>query len=154
MEYIFREYEEKDYMSILKLVSEELEAAGEKVDKKEVERLFREHLDFERDTIRIMATDKGKLMGWYRYGPWPRGEEDPGEVVHLFDIALKKKFRGKGMGEILYKHFEDEVRAKEFTRIYSNTLAGNEHAQAFHEKMGFAKRRTEGENILWVKGLS
>ncbi len=153
MTHTFRDYEERDYMAVLSLVSEELEAAGEKMGKNEVERLFREHLDFEHDTIRIMATDKGKLIGWYRYGPWPRGEDDPGETVHLFDIALKKKFRGKGLGRALYKHFEDEVRAKGFTRIYSNTLVGNKHAQAFHEKMGFAKRRSEGQNILWVKGI-
>ena len=124
------------------------------MDKKEVERLFLEHLDSAQDTVRIMTTDKGKLVGWYRYGPWPRGEDDPGEVVHLFDIALRKKSRGKGLGRALYEEFEREVREKGYTRIYSNTLAGNKHAQSFHEKMGFAKRRTEGENILWVKGLS
>jgi GNAT superfamily N-acetyltransferase len=150
----FREYQETDYDELLKLVGEELTAAGEQPDKEEVARLFGEDLDPRRDVIRIMTDPKGKLAGWYRYGPWIQQTENYGRAVHLFDIALRKKFRGKGLGRALYQHFEAGVSERGFKRIYSNTLIGNAEAEAFHERAGFSVFKREERNTVWVKGLA
>ena len=54
---------------------------------------------------------------------------------HIGRIAVKKPYRGKGIGKTIMKSLMDEAIKMQFPEIW---LSSQYHAKGFYEKLGFA----------------
>jgi ribosomal protein S18 acetylase RimI-like enzyme len=56
---------------------------------------------------------------------------------YIFDIFVKKEFRGKGIGKILLEKAESHCREKGYSRILLRVFVNNANAIGLYNKMGF-----------------
>ncbi|MDX1277475.1 GNAT family N-acetyltransferase [Oceanihabitans sediminis] len=85
-------------------------------------------------TCFIAATEANEIAGialiYYRYSTWK------GKVIHLEDLIVSEKHRGKGIGTLLLDKvvlYASELGVK---RVNWEVLDWNEPAIAFYEKKG------------------
>ena len=65
-----------------------------------------------------------------RYSTWV------GDTLHLEDLIVTEKMRGKGIGTILYKSFLEEARRRDVNRVEWSVLDWNKPAIDFYKKTG------------------
>ena len=73
---------------------------------------------------------EGIAMIYPRYSSWK------GEVIHLEDLIVSQKLRGKGMGTLLLDEVVKYGKAKGVKRISWDVLDWNESAIKFYEQKG------------------
>ena len=54
---------------------------------------------------------------------------------HIGRVAVKKRYRGKGIGKMIMQSLIDEAVNMEFPEVW---LSSQYHAKGFYEKLGFA----------------
>ena len=82
----------------------------------------------------LVAEQNGKVLGmalyYYRYSTWK------GKTIHLEDLIVTEKMRGKGVGFELYKEIIKQGKRDQVRRIEWNVLDWNRAAIDFYEKSG------------------
>ena len=72
----------------------------------------------------------GIALYYYRYSTWK------GKTIHLEDLIVKDKMRGKGLGYALYSEIVKQAKKDKIRRIDWNVLDWNTPAIEFYEKSG------------------
>lgn len=72
----------------------------------------------------------GIALYYYRYSTWK------GKTIHLEDLVIKEKMRGKGLGYALYSEVIKEGKKDKVRRIEWNVLDWNTPAIEFYKKSG------------------
>lgn len=72
----------------------------------------------------------GMALYYSRYSTWK------GPTLHLEDLIVTKKMKGKGIGSKLYYQFIEHAYAQGLERIEWNVLDWNTPAVSFYEKSG------------------
>lgn len=73
--------------------------------------------------------------------------EHPDEIAYLADIAVKKEFRGQGIGTELTKYVLDVLKKDGYKRVYMKTLeVGKSMSYGIVIKLGF--KLLEGVNSI------
>ena len=82
----------------------------------------------------ILAETDNTIVGlaFYtsRYSTWV------GDTLHLEDLIVTKKMRGKGIGTLLYKSFLEEAKRRDVNRVEWSVLDWNKPAIDFYKKTG------------------
>lgn len=82
----------------------------------------------------LVAEQNGNILGmalyYYRYSTWK------GKTIHLEDLIVTEKMRGKGVGFELYKEIIKQGKRDQVRRIEWNVLDWNFAAIDFYEKSG------------------
>jgi len=82
----------------------------------------------------FVAEVAGEIVGmaliYYRFSTWK------GRAIHLEDLIVKDAWRGKGMGEALYKRVIQYAAEKKVKRIEWAVLNWNVGAIKFYERSG------------------
>ena len=82
----------------------------------------------------FVAEVESKIVGialyYYRYSTWK------GKTIHLEDLIVKDKMRGKGLGYALYSEIVKQAKKDKIRRIDWNVLDWNTPAIEFYEKSG------------------
>ena len=65
-----------------------------------------------------------------RYSTWV------GDTLHLEDLVVTKKMRGKGIGTLLYREFLLEAKQRGVNRVEWSVLDWNKTAIDFYKKSG------------------
>jgi ribosomal protein S18 acetylase RimI-like enzyme len=67
---------------------------------------------------------------------------------YIYDIFVKKEFRGKGIGKILLEKAESHCREKSYSRILLMVHVNNANAIGLYNKMGFKAEQMYMEKAL------
>tara|TARA_B100000989_G_scaffold255939_1_gene204938 strand:+ start:646 stop:1131 length:486 start_codon:yes stop_codon:yes gene_type:complete len=82
----------------------------------------------------LLAEFNSKIVGLAfftpRYSTWV------GDTLHLEDLIVTEKMRGKGIGTLLYKEFLEEAKQKGVNRVEWSVLDWNKTAIDFYKKSG------------------
>jgi len=79
-----------------------------------------------------IAEGNGAIIGWLRYNLfWD-------SVPFMNMIYFLEEYRKKGIGKILVKYWEEEMKQKGYTNVLTSTQS-NEEAQHFYRKLGYAE---------------
>jgi ribosomal protein S18 acetylase RimI-like enzyme len=70
------------------------------------------------------------------------------KVMYIDDIAVKKEFRGKHIGEALFYFVKEEAKRLNCYEITLRIYEGNESAMSFYKKMGMKTQSSYLEYIL------
>ena len=82
----------------------------------------------------ILAETDNTIVGLAFYTP--RYSTWVGDTLHLEDLIVTEKMRGKGIGTILYKSFLEEARRRDVNRVEWSVLDWNKPAIDFYKKTG------------------
>ena len=82
----------------------------------------------------ILAEADNTIVGLAFYTP--RYSTWVGDTLHLEDLIVTEKMRGKGIGTILYKSFLEEARRRDVNRVEWSVLDWNKPAIDFYKKTG------------------
>ena len=107
------------------------------------------------DDLGFIILRDGEEIG----GIWSRkfSEEFPGygfvsaDVAEL-GIAIKKEYRGNGVGGKLMEHFLDALRERGDKQV-SLSVNGDNHAAQWYQRMGFHTVAFDGRNMTMVLEL-
>ena len=124
-----------DVKDILRLLIElavyEKEPDAVKVTEKELIRDgFGENPKYQCILAEVDNTIVGLAFYTPRYSTWV------GDTLHLEDLIVTEKMRGKGIGTILYKSFLEEARRRDVNRVEWSVLDWNKPAIDFYKKTG------------------
>lgn len=72
----------------------------------------------------------GMALVYFRFSTWV------GKTVHLEDLIVKEKMRGKGIGMALYKRVMEYAKEKRVKRVNWMVLGWNKDAIDFYEGTG------------------
>lgn len=82
----------------------------------------------------LVAEINGEIPGialfYNRYSTWK------GKTIHLEDLIVSEKYRGKGIGMKLYESVMEEAQKQNVRRVEWNVLDWNTPAISFYEKTG------------------
>ncbi len=122
----------KDILSLLiELAEYEKEPDAVKLSEQELRRDgFGENPKYQCIMAEINKTIVGLAFYTPRYSTWV------GETLHLEDLIVTKKMRGKGIGTILYKSFLKEAKKRDVNRVEWSVLDWNKPAINFYKKTG------------------
>ena len=85
----------------------------------------------------LVAEHKGAgVVGYISFNPKPSFDEWYGKHIYLNEIAVKKGFRGEGIGKELMNRFISICKRKK-VNIKVDTLIKNKKTIEFYEEMGF-----------------
>jgi GNAT superfamily N-acetyltransferase len=77
-----------------------------------------------------LAEAEGQFVGWFRWNLfWDN-------TPFLNMLYLLEPHRGKGYGQELMAHWENQMRGMGFDRVMTST-ASDEYAQHFYQKLGY-----------------
>ena len=82
----------------------------------------------------ILAEADNTIVGLAFYTP--RYSTWVGDTLHLEDLIVTEKMRGKGIGTILYKSFLEEARRRDVNRVEWSVLDWNKPAIDFYKNTG------------------
>ena len=82
----------------------------------------------------LLAELNSEIVGLAFYTP--RYSTWVGDTLHLEDLIVTEKMRGKGIGTILYKSFLEEARRRDVNRVEWSVLDWNKPAIDFYKKTG------------------
>ncbi len=89
------------------------------------------------ETRHWVAEIQGSVVGWACSGP-PRDDDLPAHAHELYAIYLQPEYVGLGVGRRLMQHVLTDVCARGHDELVMWVLVGNEVAQRFYRKAGFA----------------
>lgn len=82
---------------------------------------------FDRTSTHFFARADGKPVATARL-------RDDAGIARIERMAVRKDYRGKGVGDALLQKVMDHAKAKGFTRTH---ISAQDHAIPFYEKLGF-----------------
>ena len=82
----------------------------------------------------ILAEADNTIVGLAFYTP--RYSTWVGDTLHLEDLIVTEKMRGKGIGTLLYKSFLEEAKRRDVNRVEWSVLDWNKPAIDFYKKTG------------------
>ena len=82
----------------------------------------------------ILAEIDNTIVGLAFYTP--RYSTWVGDTLHLEDLIVTEKMRGKGIGTVLYKSFLEEAKRRDVNRVEWSVLNWNKPAIDFYKKTG------------------
>lgn len=103
----------------------------------------------QRKTIFLLAYDKGKMIGYVSL-VFPRFKKMKGNAY--LTIALKKDYRGKGIGTILMNKAEDYALSRGTRRIELEVFAKNTGAKKLYETLGYVVEGIKKEAVTEEDG--
>jgi ribosomal protein S18 acetylase RimI-like enzyme len=127
-----------------------------------------DELEWIRSNIKGMEKGEKVVLGVFKSGEYGGSAEikkDIGRHSHYgtFGIALKKSFRGKGLGKRLSKEVEERAKKIGITHLRLEVSAENEAAISLYKKLGYepagmipqyARRRGRlGDYLIMTKKL-
>ncbi|MFT6095600.1 MAG: GNAT superfamily N-acetyltransferase [Nonlabens sp.] len=130
-----REAVKKDYPRVLELITE-LAVFEKEPDAVEVtmEELERNGLGAEAIFICFVGLYDGKIEGislcYPRFSTWK------GKTIHLEDLIVTEKMRGKGLGKALYDKVLKYAQDQKVRRVEWVVLDWNKNAVEFYESTG------------------
>jgi len=132
---IIRKANSDDVKDILRLLIElaifEKEPDAVKVTEQELRRDgFGENPKYQCIIAEIDKTIVGLAFYTPRYSTWV------GDTLHLEDLIVTEKMRGKGIGRLLYKSFLEEAKRRDVNRVEWSVLDWNKPAINFYKKTG------------------
>ena len=135
MKFLIRTAEKKDSLAILNLIKELA------LFEKEPQSVKLKLSDIENDGFGskplfgcIVAEVNKKIIGMAIY--YPRYSTWKGPTIHLEDLIVSKKYKGKGIGTQLYSNFIKMAFNSGVKRIEWNVLDWNSPAINFYKKSG------------------
>ena len=124
-------------------------------DVKDILRLLIELAEYEKEPDAVKVTEKELIRDGFGENPkyqcilaeadntivglafyTPRYSTWVGDTLHLEDLIVTEKMRGKGIGTILYKSFLEEARRRDVNRVEWSVLDWNKPAIDFYKKTG------------------
>ncbi len=135
MGFIIRYGEQRDMSSVLKLVNElavfEKEPNAVKVTVDDlIGNGFKDNPAFLTFVAELEGVIVGMALFYNRFSTWE------GPSLHLEDLIVTEKFRGKGIGKALYDKVLDFALQKGIKRVEWVVLDWNEPAIAFYKSTG------------------
>jgi GNAT superfamily N-acetyltransferase len=135
MGFIIRYGERRDMSSVLKLVNElavfEKEPNAVKITVDDlVENGFKDNPAFFTFVAELGGIIVGMALFYNRFSTWE------GPSLHLEDLIVTEKFRGKGIGKALYDKVLDFALQKGIKRVEWVVLDWNKPAIAFYKSTG------------------
>ena len=132
---IIRKANSDDVKDILRLLIElaifEKEPDAVKVTEQKLRRDgFGENPKYQCIIAEIDKTIVGLAFYTPRYSTWV------GDTLHLEDLIVTEKMRGKGIGTLLYKSFLVEAKRRDVNRVEWSVLDWNKPAIDFYKKTG------------------
>lgn len=130
-----RETRQSDMPSVLKLIKElakfekEAEAVEVTVDDLITDG-FKNNPSFRTYVAEIDNKIVGMALFYERYSTWK------GKALHLEDLIVKEKYRGKGIGNALYSEVLEYAYKNDFKRVVWEVLDWNTPAIDFYEGTG------------------
>lgn len=82
----------------------------------------------------ILAETDNTIVGLAFYTP--RYSTWVGDTLHLEDLIVTEKMRGKGIGTLLYKSFLEEAKRRDVNRVEWSVLDWNKPAIDFYKNTG------------------
>jgi ribosomal protein S18 acetylase RimI-like enzyme len=146
MEVSIRDYKESDLPHFITLLGVGSQASGNPLENEEI--LREAKFDIVIDTVRMLVNTSGRVLGCYRFSPWPRGERNT-TSAHLYDIDVLPEFQNQGYGRLLMDDAIREVRERGYVELFSVAYKVNANSMRFHSKYGFAKARIEPNRVIW-----
>ena len=156
-----RPAEPKDRQRICEILSacmlfteEEVECAVELVD------IFHDAKHPERnDYPTAVVEDEGRVQGYVTWGPTPLTDG----VYDLYWIAVDPKQQGRGYGQVLLRHVEDQVRERSGRMLLIETSSKNSYSSTtrFYERAGYQEisrikdfYRIDDDKLVYSKRLT
>ena len=135
MEINIRDARQEDMSEVLELINELA------VFEKEPEAVIIDEKDLKHDGFGenpafkcLVAEADGKIQGmalvYFRYSTWK------GKTVHLEDLIVREKFRGKGLGSALYTEVIKYAASEKVKRTEWVVLNWNKDAADFYRRSG------------------
>jgi putative acetyltransferase len=139
METIIRKVEEKDNLSLAKMIREVFEEhnapqEGTVYSDPTTDNLF-ELFKVKRSVLWV-AESNNEAIGCCGIFPSPGLDENCAELVKFY---LAKKARGKGIGAELMQRSIDSAKGLKYSRLYLESLPHFAKAVSIYEKQGFVK---------------
>jgi len=139
MKIIIRKAERKDIPAINALTKEMHRYLGKIVGLKFKDKELKDEEIKPSELKGILAAEdkeKGKVVGYLIFSPKTEYDEWYGKHVYLNEIAVSKKYRGKGIGKNLMNSFL-KICKKKRASIKVDTLIKNKRTIEFYKKFGF-----------------
>lgn len=135
MEINIRKAEKEDMFQVLELITElavfEKEPDAVEVTVADLQRDgFGSEPLFNAWVAEVESEIVGMALVYFRYSTWK------GRTVHLEDLVVKKKKRGKGVGEALYAEVLKYGHLQGVKRVQWEVISWNEGAIKFYERSG------------------
>ncbi|MGO1584471.1 GNAT family N-acetyltransferase [Mesonia sp.] len=130
-----RESRQEDMPQVLELIKElalfEKEPEAVIIDVQQLQKDgFGEQPLFTCFVAEIDGNIEGMALIYFRYSTWK------GKTVHLEDLIVRERFRGKGLGIALYKKVMAYALEQNVKRVEWVVLDWNEGAVEFYKKSG------------------
>ena len=135
MDYVIRLAQREDIPDILKLIKE-LAIFEKEPDAVIIDEAVLEAEGFgDRPMFTCFVADSmdgivGMALVFFRFSTWK------GKALHLEDLIVNDKFRGKGIGYALYKRVMEFAVEQQVNRVQWEVLDWNTPAIDFYEKSG------------------
>ncbi len=130
MEFNIRDVKQEDLVSVLELIQElaDFEKASDEV-KVTIEELSS---DFQNNLFNcLVAEGNGEIVGialfYNRYSTWK------GKTIHLEDLIVTQRYRGKGVGKGLLDAIVAKAKSEKLRRVEWNVLDWNTPAIEFYK---------------------
>lgn len=82
---------------------------------------------FELESLHLLALDKGQVVGCVLFAPEGRGGR-------LYQMAVDTDYQGKGLGQALVQHLEQELTKEGYREV---VLHARQTATPFYAKLGY-----------------
>jgi glucosamine-phosphate N-acetyltransferase len=129
-----RKLEEKDLFSGFLESLDSLRKASNLDPKKA--RAVLKNIQSRQDHVIYVAIQKSKIIGAATIFVEPKFIHNGGMVGHIEDVAVKKEFQGKGVGQELVKAL---IAYAEKVGCYKTVLDCTDEVMPFYEKLGFMR---------------
>ncbi len=135
MEIVIRNAVREDMSSVLQLIKElaefEKEPNAVEVTRKELEDAgFGDQKQFDCFVAEVEKKIVGMALVYFRFSTWK------GRTVHLEDLIVTEKMRGKGVGQALYRRVLKFALDQGVKRVNWVVLDWNKPAIQFYERSG------------------
>ena len=135
MNFIIRKANQYDMSDVLSLIKE-LALFEKEPDEVEIsqDELVKDGFGKKKSFKCFVAEFESKVVGMALF--YPRYSTWKGNVLHLEDLIVTKKFRGKGIGFALFSEFIKYAYNKKVKRVQWVVLNWNDHAINFYKRNG------------------
>jgi len=156
MDVTIREAKETDLQVVKKYTVETAWTSLSESDRKELDKekwtkhlleLFEKLSGRETDRIFVAEDESHAFLGYIWVG---EGSNMMTGLKHgyIYDIFVKKEFRGRGTGKILLEKAQSYCREKGYSRIRLMVYVNNANAIGLYNKMGFKTEQMHMEKTL------
>jgi ribosomal protein S18 acetylase RimI-like enzyme len=145
MDVTIREAKETDLRLVRKYTVETAWATFSESERKELDKekwtkhvleLFEKLSKRETDRIFVAEDESHAFLGYLWVGEGSNMMTGL-KQGYIFDIFVKKEFRGKGIGKILLEKAQSYCREKGYSRILLRVFVNNANAIGLYNRMGF-----------------